>query len=66
MANRPLISTLLVAVAVTARMGEPRHTRVGTWCFGSMLLVGVSAALLAVRKPAALSGGPRARRQPSA
>lgn len=57
---------LVGAIAVAAREGDPLHARAGTGFFDSTFPVGVSAALIAVAKPDALGGGPRARRQPHA
>ena len=41
-----LIAILAGTVAVTARKGGPWHARAGTWFFGSMLVLGLSAAML--------------------
>lgn len=41
-----ILALLSGAVAATARKGGPLHARAGTWFFGSMLLLGVSAAIL--------------------
>ena len=41
-----LIAILAGTLAVTARKGGPLHARAGTWFFGSMLVLGLSAAIL--------------------
>ena len=53
------IALLSGAVAVTARKGGPLHVRAGTWFFASMLVLGVTATILAVLegKPSMEVGG---------
>ena len=41
-----LIAILAGTLAVTARKGGPLHARAGTWFFGSMLVLGLTAAML--------------------
>lgn len=41
-----ILAILAGTLAVTARKGGSLHTRVGTWFFASMLLLGVSAGML--------------------
>ncbi len=41
-----LIALLAGAAAVAARKGGPLHARAGTWFFGAMLVLGVTASIL--------------------
>ena len=44
------LALLAGAVAVAARKGAPLHVRAGTWFFASMLVLGVTATILAQLK----------------
>ena len=41
-----IVALLAGTAAVTARKGGPLHARAGTWFFGSMLVLGVTASIL--------------------
>ena len=41
-----LIAIIAGTLAVVARKGGPLHSRAGTWFFGAMLVLGLSAAIL--------------------
>jgi len=41
-----IVALLAGTVAVVARKGGPLHARAGTWFFGSMLVLGVTASIL--------------------
>lgn len=45
------LAILSGAIAVTVRKGGPVHAQAGNWFFGSMLVLGTSAALLAAALP---------------
>ena len=45
------LAILSGAIAVVARKGGPKHSLAGTWFFGSMLVLGITAALLAATLP---------------